>query len=464
LGDNGPLCPLDKGNEQAKTRSTASSIVTLSKDHTVLLKTSSTHFFRGKGGVVMCSTGTAYGADSKPDIVALGEVVLAAGLMGQGITLCYSEFPACALAELWMMHRLGLAPRQTVHVHTQADVRRYEKEPWGVRLLLVHNPRFHVITNWVVRLMEATEGVGKPAVLSRAVPADVEDDPGATLVVRASPTLTEDAVQWLQERDQQAPEVGVRVDDQDDVLDQVDQLLDRICGVEPARRQKSADRLRDRRVLRGLISGSHLLRQASEEDDRSDMTEDLLGDYERVRLLLRRVTATTPDDPLDGLAVDMVSRSNVYLGVRFGADQSDRNPFRPENLAFWLDRTDDRPPREPITRREIADLGNIGSGTVRRLVAYLQEAPDGYERFLDMGLARGRPDRDSWHRQPSGALAALLKGWSYKQVRTHFQRLQRAGMITAERRHENGPWCYQLPEELTVGRSRFDYLPPAATL
>ena len=191
------------------------------------------------------------------------------------------------------------------------------------------------------------------------------------------------------------------------------------------------------------------------------MTEDVVEDYERVRLLLCRVTAATPDDPLDELAADMVCRSNVFLDIKFGDDQSDRNPFRPENLAFWLDRLDDRPPREPITRREVADLGNVDSGTVRRLIEYLQQTPGGYERFLDMGLARGRAGHDSWRRQPASALAALLRSWSYKQVRTHFQRLQRADLITAARRHENGPWCYQLPEELTHGRSRFDYLPPA---
>ena len=304
----------------------------------------------------MCSSGTTNGAEPKPDIVVLGELALAAGLTGQSITLCCDGFPAHVLAELWLRHRLGLAPRQALHVRTQADVRRFEKEPCGARLLLVHTPRFHVTIAWVVRLLGATEGVGMPAVFSRAVPGDVDDDPGATVVVRSSPALVEDAVRWLQQRDRQAPEVGARVDDQDDVLDPTDQLLDRVCDVGPARSRKSADRLRDRWVLRGLISGAHLLRRTSEEDDRGDMIEEVLGDYERVRLLLRRVTAATPDDPLDGLAVDMVSRSNVYLGVRFGTDQSDRNPFRPENLAFWLDRTDDRPPREPITRREVADL------------------------------------------------------------------------------------------------------------
>ena len=49
--------------------------------------------------------------------------------------------------------------------------------------------------------------------------------------------------------------------------------------------------------------------------------------------------------------------------------------------------------------------------------------------------------------------------WSAKQVRAHFERLRRSGMITAEREHDNGPWQYELPEELTSRSSVFRGLP-----
>ena len=160
----------------------------------------------------------------------------------------------------------------------------------------------------------------------------------------------------------------------------------------------------------------------------------------------------------------MVHRSNVYLGIKFGDDRTDRNPFRPGNLGFWLDRPDDRPPRQPITRREIADLGNVGSTTVRQVVEFLQQTPDGFDQFIRMGLARRRPDPSSWSRLSAKALTGLLHNWSYKQVRSHFQRLHIAGIITAERQHENGPWYYQIPEELAYSHSRFDYLPSADEL
>jgi hypothetical protein len=314
-------------------------------------------------------------------------------------------------------------------------------------------------------MLPVLEGAAMPAVFSRALPEDIEEDPGAALIVHPAPGLVEDAAHWLQRRDRPVPEIAARVDDvEDDVRNEIDQLLDQVWNIVPAQRCRVADRLRDGRVLRGLVTGACLLRRAHEEAAPAATTEHVLENYERIRLLLCHTTAGTPDDPLQHLAVDMVSRANTYMDIRFGEDQSDRNPFRPENLAYWLDRMDDRPPREPISRREVADLGNVGSGTVRRLIGYLQQTPGGYARFLGMGLARGRPDPDTWHRQPARVLASLLRSWSYKQVRTHFQRLQRAGLITAERRYQNGPWCYQLPEELTNGRSRFDYLPTADEL
>jgi hypothetical protein len=49
-------------------------------------------------------------------------------------------------------------------------------------------------------------------------------------------------------------------------------------------------------------------------------------------------------------------------------------------------------------------------------------------------------------------------------VRTHFDRLRRDKLITAERDHGNGPWRYELPEELTESPSPFNTLPPAQEL
>jgi hypothetical protein len=113
----------------------------------------------------------------------------------------------------------------------------------------------------------------------------------------------------------------------------------------------------------------------------------------------------------------------------------------------------------------VADLGNVQSRLVRRLIEYLQRhQPGGYEQFGRMGLIRRPPVRETWTSASIDSLRGYLRPWSAKQVRTHFEQLHRAGMITAQREHPNGPWQYGLPEELTSRTRAFGGLPSAQEL
>ena len=109
--------------------------------------------------------------------------------------------------------------------------------------------------------------------------------------------------------------------------------------------------------------------------------------------------------------------------------------------------------------REIADLGNTRSGTVRRLVEYVSRLRDGYDLFVKMGLTRGAPNRNDWSARSADDLTRMLRPWSAKQVRTHFDRLRQANLITAERDPTNGPWRYALPEQFCGIDSPFRHLP-----
>jgi hypothetical protein len=85
---------------------------------------------------------------------------------------------------------------------------------------------------------------------------------------------------------------------------------------------------------------------------------------------------------------------------------------------------------------------------------------DGYRQFGKLGLAKRLPPERDWPLASPADLAKYLKSWSVKQVRTHFEALQRQGMVTAAREHSNGPWQYELPEALTTNGSPFAGLPP----
>jgi hypothetical protein len=94
----------------------------------------------------------------------------------------------------------------------------------------------------------------------------------------------------------------------------------------------------------------------------------------------------------------------------------------------------------------------------------LKAKTGGYDDFVKMGLICRAPRRDAWPRMSANDLIGFLRRWSSKQVRTHFDRLHRAGLITAEREPSNGPWRYELPEELTSTPSVFRNLPSAEEL
>jgi hypothetical protein len=158
----------------------------------------------------------------------------------------------------------------------------------------------------------------------------------------------------------------------------------------------------------------------------------------------------------------MIRRANVYLSVKLGSDR--RNPFRIEDDdGYRLSRSSSLK-RDAITRRELADLGNVNSRLVVTLIEYLQRTETGYSGYLQMGCTRESIPERNWKRLPARELARRLKSWSVKQVRTHFDRLQQLGLVTAEREQANGPLHYEIPEELENVRSPYSQLPTVRSL
>lgn len=189
-----------------------------------------------------------------------------------------------------------------------------------------------------------------------------------------------------------------------------------------------------------------------------------MEDYELVRVLLQGRMVGLTDERHDKLAAQMLSRANVYLNVKYGHEYAQSNPLRATEFEYECLEQKKSRDRELITRRELADLGNVNSATVRKLVEFLQTVADGYDQFEKLGLARRPPLKSEWKQLPSQSLAQLLRPWSIKQIRTRFDILRRQGLITAERDHANGPWRYDLPEELSAGGSMFADLPSAQEL
>lgn len=316
---------------------------------------------------------------------------------------------------------------------------------------------------WAIQLASPTVGsVSRPAVFSRFASFEADDDPVATLVVQGNTNECTTIRHWLP--------VGSRGGfDWARFLAQpttrMAPALESLLAADCSPNERGLRRFRDRQVLYGLLAGACVLRSTRQEvQPESPLVVDL-EDYELVRDLLQSPLVASVDDSFDPLAAAMVSRVNVYMTLRFGtACEEARDPFGTNGFASQADGPDGRSGREPITRREVADLGNVRSRVVRGMVAAVQRHPNGYELFRRLGLIRRPPSRDVWPRTSAGALADFLRTWSAKQVRTHFDRLSRTGFITAERERANGPWRYELPDEIQGRDSAFRDLPSAREL
>ena len=87
--------------------------------------------------------------------------------------------------------------------------------------------------------------------------------------------------------------------------------------------------------------------------------------------------------------------------------------------------------------------------------------PGGYAMFQRMGLVRQPPNERDFKRSGLPILTRMLRSWSAKQVRVHFDALRKGGLISGERDSRNSAWKYRLPEELSISSSPFRSLPTA---
>jgi hypothetical protein len=119
---------------------------------------------------------------------------------------------------------------------------------------------------------------------------------------------------------------------------------------------------------------------------------------------------------------------------------------------------------QPFQASATVVLGNVRSRLTRKILGLLQNVPDGYAMFQRMGLVRQPPNERVFKSNDLPTLTRMLRSWSFKQVRTHFDALRKASLISGERESANAPWQYQLPEELSLSSSPFRTLPPAIEL
>ena len=318
----------------------------------------------------------------------------------------------------------------------------------SVRAVFVDRPNWFHDVAWSIQ-MAGSEGMSpRPAVFCGFQIDDPDSDPGFTVPLTANEQELAAVHTWATA---QQEHLAVEVEFPASVVyaPQLDDIL------LPSELQRVGVGFREQRVVLALTEGAALLRSGTELIDGE--LQATCVDYELVRRLLCLQLFRPSRELCDSLTSDMMNRANVYLAVKHSGDRG--NPFwRPDEDGYRRSRESSLK-RDAITRRELADLGNVRSRMLERLVEYLQGIDAGYTQHLRMGCAGEPIAEPNWRRSRPRELARRLKPWSIKQVRTRFDRLYQRGLITAERPQANGPIHYEIPEELSNVRSPYSRLP-----
>ena len=391
------------------------------------------------------------GIDSRPISVALGELAIAAGMIGESVTIT-NDFPANTLCQIWKYYSQTLGAGNVVHVRAKRDLKDFALRVASVRAVFVHVPRLYQEVAWTIQMAGTANMSPRPAVFCGFQHGEPDSDPGLTLPLTNHQREVAAIHTWAAVH-AECPVVEVGFPSSVEYDARLEAIL------RPSSSEGIGLGFREQRIVEALVEGAAFLHSTANQD--SDSLVTTLTDYEFVRRLLCSQLVRPNRELCEPLAADMIRRANVYLSVKLGGDR--RNPFRVEDEDGYRRSHSSSLKRDAITRRELADLGNVHSRMVATLIEYLQRADDGYARYLQMGCTGESTPESRWRRLSARDLARRLTSWSLKQVRTHFDRLHQRGLITAERENANGPLRYRLPEELENVDSPYSQLPTART-
>jgi hypothetical protein len=383
-------------------------------------------------------------------IAAIAQWAIAGGMMGYPVHIIFQDFPAPLVSEVF--HRLvgWIGAGHVFPVFEMRNFRELYSKLDSTRLVLLHDAKQFDRISWLIDDQQsgaAIVGRTRPVVFSRQTAHLAEAVPGAMLVLHGFTAQRKSLEDWLLRESPWLPlTVNLAI-----AAIQFDQSL-RSLGFN----QEAADGavilgLRERRILKGLLMGTALVRKI-QVGNHDDILRVELADYQDVFEALQSSAIQPADESFDPLARAMVERANAYLSMKADATEKKLAQADTPGVVAEEGRT--------ITRREIVDLGTPHGTLVEKLLAFLlQEGPNGFQIFCTIGTLRNFKGQKDWPTRDTQELAKLLLPWGRKQVRNQFDALHASGLITGRRDAGNKPWIYELPEALANPTSPLRCLP-----
>jgi hypothetical protein len=406
--------------------------------------------------------------DSAPAMIALPMLGMLGGSCGEPVSLLAIDYPpevVCAVQRFLLTH---LRDGQVLEIFGRSDLSRLVQADGDEIVLVIVDPHRarSSVGQGVLWSIARRRGGRSPAVLL-ASESGLADSPAAMLAIRRSTDDLARIQDWLLRHSSPDPRIGAYFTRSAGSTFTVDfaRLAAVIApGDGPAIWQ--ARSVRSLETLRGLLAGSALLRRILASSDACQEIVPSGEDYGRVYSLLQGPAVGVPEEAGDHLLVAMVRRANLYLERAPYLEEAARRAcgkgFKQGREGFesrMIPRSYRASERDRgISRRELADLGNVRSELLKSLIDDVVKSEQ-IGRIRSMGLVRDLAEERCRQGIGQEELRSMLVHWTMKQVITRFHKLCRQGFIESERMPSNGPLVYQLPDELKGLPPEFKGLP-----
>lgn len=388
-----------------------------------------------------------------PAHVDLTRWAIAAGLVGLPVAVVFRDYGTALVAEVFRRIKEWVGSKHVVHINCERDLRNFELllarcgESESPRLVLLTHSKLIERTGWILSKNQrgsTSEAKSLPTLLALQQKLGSDNFPGLSLKLHGASSQTRLITQWL-DVDKPFEPFPEPPFPQGVNFDAVQELFPPDETISARRPLPFFDKI----VLKALLAGAALIRTPAGLRSSGPL---LVGeeDYGTIHAAIQLTSTQNADAVFEPLAHFMVARANVYIKNR---DAIEAKPKPPTEAP--LASSDRR-----ITRRELADLGNPSSHTIKELLAELHRmGPEGLDDFKKLGTKHGLHKEWQWPPTAPETLPNLLHEWSPKQVRTHFERLLKEGFITGSKTAGNQSWVYQLPEAMSKPDSPFKSLP-----
>jgi hypothetical protein len=113
----------------------------------------------------------------RPASVALGELAIAAGLVGESVTIA-GNFRTNTVCQMWKYYTQTLGGGNVIHVRARRDLKDFEARLADIRAVFVNSPRLYQDVAWTIQMAGSGTMSARPAVFCGFQHEDPDADPG----------------------------------------------------------------------------------------------------------------------------------------------------------------------------------------------------------------------------------------------------------------------------------------------